>query len=335
MKSAGKLLIALIFACQIGGLSLAADGISTVSGQAEKHHVLSVDKKDMQFAASEGRADKKLQDMIKETQGNFHQYSYHDRKTGTFISYNLYIPAEYRPGGIINYPLVVFIGDARTVGEDVQAPLKQGYGGIIWATKQEQKKHPCFVLVPQYKKVVIDDQDGYKVSDEAEATARLIHSVALQYGIDEKRIYGTGQSMGGMLTMYLAAENPDLYAAALVVSGQWSAAQLKPLGAQNFFYIAAAGDSQAMAGQNELLPLMKSSGANTVAMQLDVKKDSKELTKEIDKEISKNKKSHVYFASFALGNVPFDKINPKEYPSYFDQVYEIDALRDWLFKQKR
>jgi len=46
--------------------------------------VFFADKKERPFSLPSGRVDKKLQDMIQETQGSFHQYAYHDRKTGTF-----------------------------------------------------------------------------------------------------------------------------------------------------------------------------------------------------------------------------------------------------------
>ena len=77
----------------------------------------------------------------------------------------------------------------------------------------------------------------------------MIADVAGQYSVDTSRIYGTGQSMGAMTTMYLAANNPDLYAAVLIVDGQWDVSALKGLETQNVIYLAAGGDQKASQGQ--------------------------------------------------------------------------------------
>ena len=63
-----------------------------------------------------------------------------------------------------------------------------------------------------------------------------------------------------MITMYLAAKHPDLFAAELLVSGQWDISELKPLATQKFFYIAAGGDEKASGGQRELLSVLRRQG---------------------------------------------------------------------------
>lgn len=94
-----------------------------------------------------------LNQMIAETVPNFKQETYTDSVTGKSITYNIFLPKDYDAAK--SYPLVLFIGDASTAGKDVTAPLTQGYGGIIWATPEEQAKHPAIVVVPQYPEVIL------------------------------------------------------------------------------------------------------------------------------------------------------------------------------------
>lgn len=53
---------------------------------------------------------------------------------------------------------VIFMADASTSDTDVTRPLTQGYGAIVWATEVWQAdRHPCYVLVPQYSGVTVND----------------------------------------------------------------------------------------------------------------------------------------------------------------------------------
>ena len=88
---------------------------------------------------------------------SFMQFNYTENNAS--LSYNLFIPENYNSSHNKKYPLVVFIGDASTVGQEVTYPIYQTVGGPIWATDTVQKKHNCFVLVPQFKGVIIDDRD--------------------------------------------------------------------------------------------------------------------------------------------------------------------------------
>lgn len=169
--------------------------------------------------------DTELQTMISEVKGLFEVKSYTDIQTNLTLPYNLYLPKDYSADK--KYPLVVFIGDMTTVGTNSEKPLTQGWGGLIWATEAEQAKHECIVAVPVYPKTVLDDRNGYEMTDYVELTPRLISDIAENYAVDEDRIYGTGQSMGAMTTLYLAAAHTDLYAAVMIVDGQWDISTLK------------------------------------------------------------------------------------------------------------
>jgi predicted peptidase len=274
--------------------------------------------------------DKKLQALLKETVPQFTQHTYHDPVSGKTLAYNLFLPQDYRSW--MELPLVVFIADASTVGTDVKRPLTQGYSPAVWANKAAQTQHPCLILVPQYQGVVIDDHDGFKVTEDVEATARLIKAVAKKYGASERKLYGTGQSMGCMITMYLAAKHPDLYAAELLVSGQWDVKDLKPLATQKFFYIAAGGDPKASQGQKDLLPVLQAQGVKVSTATWDAKKSYAELSRLARKEIAKG--NNINFVTFKKGSVlPAGVKDNNEHMYSFDHAYQIEAVREWLFEQ--
>lgn len=232
------------------------------------------------------------------------------------------------------YPLVLFIADASTPGKAVTAPLTQGYGGIIWATPEEQAKHPAIVVVPQYPEVILDDHGQHVLTDYVEATGRMLKDIETTYHVDTQHIYGTGQSMGCMTVMYLAAQHPDLFTATLLVDGQWDIQALDGLKSQKFIYVAAGGDDKASAGQAEVEQMMKhASYGYSKLTNMDAKENTlvrnTEASLVLDKGFDKN------FFSWKTGSVLPDNAPAKasEHMFSFNPAYDMDAFRDWLFKQ--
>ena len=131
---------------------------------------------------------------LKKARNNFKQDIYIDIIDSTkSLPYNIFIPQKY--SNTQKYPLVVYIGDARMVGKEIKSPINQSVGGIIWATETFQKKHKCFILVPFYNEIIIDDRNDYFKNEYINVTIRLISLIKSKYPIDSERIYGTGQSM--------------------------------------------------------------------------------------------------------------------------------------------
>ena len=290
-------------------------------------------------------SDSKLEKLVKETVPQFKQYVYVDKKTGFKLPYNLYTPQavqkattmrdkiEGKEPSTTKYPLVMFIADASAVGKEVTAPLKAGYGGIIWASKEEQKKNPAYVLVPEYAGVVIDDHDGFKKNAYVELTARMLQQVASEHNVDVKRIYGTGQSMGCMITMDLAAGHPNLFGGILLVGGQWDTTQLENLASQHMTYITAAGDPKASAGQAEVEEMLLENGNKISKTTLPAKKSPSKQNSIMDKLYAE--KNNLNFATFELGTVlpKGVKTGTSEHMYSFDYAYKLAAVRNWLFRQ--
>lgn len=270
-----------------------------------------------------------LKAMIAETVGSFVQQEYRDEETGHTMAYNLFVPKEY--DGSKSYPMIMFIGDASTVRPDVTAPLTQGYGGIIWATAEEQAKHPCFVLVPQYTTVTVND--NFETSYEVEMTIRLIRSLLSRYNIDANRLYTTGQSMGGMMSMYFNVTHPDFFAASLYAGCQWDTSKMAHFARQKFFYVVAAGDPKASVGMAALKKVLAGEGAPFSEGEWSAKlpqEEQKAKTLELIAEGNRNN-----FITFTLKSVLAEDGSGHEHMSSFDYVYQLEAVRDWLFGQKR
>ncbi len=264
-----------------------------------------------------------------ETLGKFKQLTYNDKQTGKTMSYNLLVPEGAEAGHKL--PLVLFMADASTVGKDVAAPLTQGYGALEFASDRDQKEHPAFVLVPQYTEWAV--QDDWSTSDEVEMTIRLLQYVCKEYKVDQRRLYTTGQSMGGMMSFYFNIAHPDLFAASLFVSSQWDTSKMKDFSKRKFFYIVAGGDEKATGGMRELAEVLKKQNAHIDSASWSAKLPPAEQERLAEALIAKG--GNINFICFEKGSVLPESGQGMEHMASFDFGYKIAAVRDWLFEQSK
>ena len=273
--------------------------------------------------------DKELQALIAETVDKFKVMTYIDEQTNDTMIYNLFIPDNY--DSTKEYPLVMFIGDASTSQKEASVPLTQGYGGIIWASAKEQAKNPCFVLVPQYKTKTV--QDDFSTTYEVDETIRLLKSVISDYSIDEDRIYKTGQSMGGMMSLYYGINYPELFAASIYVGCQWDASKMAGFVNQPFFYIVAEGDMKAPKGRSELTEVLLNNGAKISEANWSAKAPQAEQEQNVQELLMED--NLINYITFDRGTVLPESGGGNEHMSSFDYAYKLEGVRDWLFKQTR
>ena len=273
--------------------------------------------------------------MRNEVQDKFSQELFEDGATGLSIDFNLFLPEGY--GGGENYPLVFFISDSSLVGKAVNAPVIQCRGAMVWATDAWQTEHPCIVAVPQFNTTVINDNDGEEeVSDYVEAVRNLIVMLCEDYDVDTDRVYGMGQSMGCMVTMYLDAKYDDLYTACLFVDGQWNIDQLESLTERRFIYFAAEGDQKASAGMAEVKEMLSAAGVSYGEAVWNAKDDQAVLNGQALELLSQG--SDVNFVSWLIGSVtgkPGQDGGMREHMASFDFAYRQTVLREWLFAQSK
>lgn len=276
--------------------------------------------------------DEELQAMIAEVAPQFQLLTYDDGASGTQLQYQLFVPVSYDPSQ--NYPLIQFIPDSSVVGKGADAVLTQGWGGLIWATKEEQAKHPAFVVVPIFTETVVDDSFNHSV--QIEVALRLILSLTETYSIDMDRLYTTGQSMGGMTSFYLNATYPDFFAASLFVGSQWDNSILDVLEDKSFFYIVSAGDPKASVGQAGLMAVFNEDNAAYSQKEWSAQEAADAQNAYVSEMLSEGHTAH--FVTFTYGTTAADGQvggGAGEHMTSFDYAYKIEAVRDWLFEQSR
>ena len=276
-------------------------------------------------------SDAELQTMIAETAPRFQLLTFEDAETGTSLQYQLYVPENYDASQL--YPMIQFIPDSSAVGRGTDYVLTQGWGGLIWATEEEQAKHPAFVVVPVFTETVVDD--NFNHSTQIDVDMRLLQSLTETYSIDTDRIYTTGQSMGGMTSFHLSIAYPDFFAAYLFVGSQWDTGLLSDLENARFFYIVSAGDPKASAGQAELLALFDADGAAYSHSEWSAQDDSETQKAAVAAMLAEG--SSANFVTFTLGTTLAEgqTAGAGEHMTSFDFAYKLEAVRDWLFAQSR
>ena len=276
-------------------------------------------------------SDTELQKMITEIIPQFELVTWEDPETGITLQYQLFIPADYDANE--KYPLVQFIPDSSVVGKGTDAVLTQGWGGLIWATEEEQSKHPCFVVVPVFTDTVVDD--NFNHSEQIEAAIHFIQYLLQTYSIDQEKLYTTGQSMGGMTSFYLNITYPDFFAASVFVGSQWDNSKLNVLEDKSFFYIVSAGDPKASAGQSELLSVFNADGASYTHEEWGAQDPAEEQNAAVAAMLSEGNSAN--FVTFTAGTTLAEGASASggagEHMTSFDYAYKIEAVRDWLFQQ--
>jgi predicted peptidase len=262
----------------------------------------------------------------------FQQFRFTDPDTGIALQYNLFIPEDYDASE--SYPLVMFIHDAGVVSRDPRTTLIQGLGAVIWATRSAQAKHECFVLAPQYSTVIVNDES--EATEELVATVGLIRALTGQYSIDKDRIYTTGQSMGCMASIEMLIKYPDLFAAALLVAGQWDAERMSVLTTANMWAIVSEGDRKAFPGMNASMAALEAAGAEISRATWNGRASPEEFALEVEKMIAEG--NNIKYTVLRKGTVvpeglPDDGGNNHKHT--WRIAYAIEGLRDWLFTQRR
>ncbi|MGM9606574.1 MAG: hypothetical protein ACI3XJ_03605 [Oscillospiraceae bacterium] len=271
-------------------------------------------------------------DVINLVADDFKVCTYH-LADGRKVDYNLFVPNQLEPGR--EYPLVYFITDAGMLSQDMGVALAQGLGATVWATPEEQAKHPCFVLAPQFHGPDSIVQDDFSCTWEVDAAYELVRHIMEVYPIDQKRVYGTGQSMGCMTACELNIRDPELYGGCLLIGGQWDSSRIAAAKKNNFWICVSSGDRKAFPGMNEITAALEEAGETVVRATLDAT-DMPSMNR-IVKELSGDG-HHIHYTWFEGNTVIPDGVEPNGETHHINSwrvAYAIEALRDWLFEQHR
>lgn len=141
---------------------------------------------------------------------------------GTTLPYRLLAPPQIQPGR--RYPLVVQFHGSGAIGSDNRAQVERDFAARAWAIPAIRARHPAFVLVPQFpvRSANYDDPVAPRSAIAAPAlpaALELVDAIVAQHPVDRTRVYASGFSMGGSATWLSLLARPDLFAAAVPISG--------------------------------------------------------------------------------------------------------------------
>ncbi len=144
------------------------------------------------------------------------------------LPYRLFVPDAYDSSH--EYPLVLYLHSSSGRGQDNKAQLEFGAEVLLSVTVQTLQE--SFVLVPQcplgtqwlntsfermpftnYRQEVIPESDAMKM------VVQVITLLRSEFNIDADRLYAMGTSMGASGTWDIVTRYPDLFAAAVTISG--------------------------------------------------------------------------------------------------------------------
>ncbi|MDQ0885885.1 putative peptidase [Paenibacillus sp. V4I9] len=124
------------------------------------------------------------------------------------VNFQLFLPHDYESKTENKYPLMLFLHGIKKRGEDIR--MLDGYG-LTWIAESKQD-FPFIVVSPQCPS---DSNWGL----EYHSMIDLVNEIIINYRIDSDKIFVTGFSMGGNGTWDFASRSPELFAAAVPISG--------------------------------------------------------------------------------------------------------------------
>jgi MYXO-CTERM domain-containing protein len=155
------------------------------------------------------------------------------------LPYRLYVPPGYAAAN--TYPLVLVLHGAGERGGDNCNQFSQP-GPVTFVSDEAEAKYHAFMVFPQcpYDLQWVDTPWGdgsyvlenVPISKEMTLVLKTLAAVRAEFSIDPKRLYVTGISMGGFGTWDIIMRNPNMFAAAVPMSGggsPTSAALIKDL----------------------------------------------------------------------------------------------------------
>ena len=153
------------------------------------------------------------------------RFEAHVNKGAWAMPYRLFRPAETGKA-----PLILYLHGSGGLGDDNEKQLGLGnvFGTRVWALQENQKRFPCYIVVPQTDRGWVNYKapSGGGVAEVipgfgegARVAVEIVQALCRKFAIDRRRIYVMGQSMGGAGTWNMIAYRPLLFGAAVACCG--------------------------------------------------------------------------------------------------------------------
>ncbi|WP_374444639.1 alpha/beta fold hydrolase [Epilithonimonas sp.] len=153
---------------------------------------------------------------------------YSDFKSGKFDNGKLTVNYRFLTPKTIEqdkkYPLILVFHGSGAIGTNNTSQM--GVLSKMWLLPENRDQYPVYVLAPQFpvrsSNYHLDESRNVKASESNEhldLVLKSIDSLVINENIDRNRIYVMGFSMGGSTTANAISKRPDLFAAAINISG--------------------------------------------------------------------------------------------------------------------
>lgn len=185
----------------------------------------------------------------------------------------------FRPGQTGPLPLVVFLHGSGGQGTDNlrQMGLGNVFGTRVWALPENQRQFPCYVVAPQtdrgwvrYGPPAPGDSVARVVpglGDGARMALEVINALVKEFPIDRRRIYVTGQSMGGAGAWHLLTQRPRFFAAAAICCGSRSEDAMASIRTPVWNFHGAADQTVPVEVSRERIAALRKAGARPIATE--------------------------------------------------------------------
>jgi len=152
----------------------------------------------------------------KKSEGLEKRFEARQHKSGWTMPYRL-----FRPESTTKAPLVIFLHGSGGQGDDNEKQMSLGniFGTRVWALPENQKRFPCYVVVPQTDRGWIRYDETKAIpgfGDGARMALEVVDALRREFPIDDHRIYIAGQSLGGAGVWNAITYRPRFFAAALI-----------------------------------------------------------------------------------------------------------------------
>jgi predicted peptidase len=181
------------------------------------------------------------------------QENYQAQKFGN-MPYRILTPRNYDPAK--KYPVLIFLHGIGERGTDNEQQL--GWHSDLFKQDSIREKYQAFIVLPQcpttyywFDKQITENLKG------------LVGAIAEEYTIDSDRIYITGFSMGAYGTFAMVSQNPDMFAAAIAISGDGDAHRASVMAKTKWRIFAGKKDEVVPSDKSEkMAAALKKSGAS-------------------------------------------------------------------------
>lgn len=169
-----------------------------------------------------------IEEFKKRSEGLQEKFEARSYKSDRTMPYRLFRPATSGKA-----PLVLYLHGSGGLGDDNLKQLGLGniFGTRVWLLPENQKRFPCYVVVPQtdrgWARYDLSQTEGPAkvlpgLGDGSRLALEVVDHVRSEFPIDDRRIYVAGQSMGGAGAWNVMRYRPNFFAAAVICCGSVS-----------------------------------------------------------------------------------------------------------------